>query len=733
MKKISILFIALLLATAVSADDISNFNALVGRLLPNYSSSFAAKKLPAKGYDYFTVSSANGKIEIGGNDANSMAVGLNYYLKYYCNTTVSWYAGDRIDMPKSLPALKEPVTIKARCKNRFFLNYCTFGYTMPWWKWKDWEHFIDWMALNGVNLPLAITGQESIWHKVWTGLGLSDKEVRHYFTGPAHLPWHRMLNIDYWQGDMPMSWLNDQEELQKQIVAREREFNMKPVLPAFAGHVPQELKRIFPNAKINKLGAWAGFSDQYACSFLDPDDTLFPKIQQLFMKQQQAIYGSDHIYGIDLFNEVEPPSFEPNYLHRVANRVYSTLKNVDKSSTWLQMTWLFYFQSKIWTNERIKPYITAYPTNKSILLDYFCEEQEVWKRTDKYFGVPYIWCYLGNFGGNTTLAGDINLVNNRIENTVKNGGKNFAGIGSTLEGLNCNPFMYEYVLEKAWEIDTHKNIAAWTDHIADEHAGKVDNNARAAWQLLVSKVYPQTRSDDHGSMIVVRPIFANYAKDYVSYRPRYKNADLVNALSLMMKVNSNTQAYTTDIVNLTRQMLENYFDTVLGEYQQAYNSNDFVAMKSHEATMTGIINDLERLVATQQGYSMGKWIADARDKGLNNDEKLYYERNARCLLTSWGEKHHPLNDYAARSWSGVLSTYYGVRWSMFFDAVDRAVLKGEKFDDKHYQDYVTDVTNFEERWWHDGIGNFSATPQGDGIAVAHELYSKYLPLINGGK
>jgi alpha-N-acetylglucosaminidase len=234
-------------------------------------------------------------------------------------------------------------------------------------------------------------------------------------------------------------------------------------------------------------------------------------------------------------------------------------------------------------------------------------------------------------------------------------------------------------------------------------------------------------------MIVVRPIFANYAKDYVSYRPRYKNADLVNALSLMMKVNSNTQAYTTDIVNLTRQMLENYFDTVLGEYQQAYNNNDFVAMKSQEATMTGIINDLERLVATQQGYSMGKWIADARDKGLNNDEKLYYERNARCLLTSWGEKHHPLNDYAARSWSGLLSTYYGVRWSMFFDAVDRAVLKGEKFDDKHYQDYVTDVTNFEERWWHDCIGNFSATPQGDGIAVAHELYSKYLPLINGGK
>ena len=41
---------------------------------------------------------------------------------------------------------------------------------MTWWKWSDWEHFIDWMALNGINMPLAITGQEAIWYKVWSKL-----------------------------------------------------------------------------------------------------------------------------------------------------------------------------------------------------------------------------------------------------------------------------------------------------------------------------------------------------------------------------------------------------------------------------------------------------------------------------------------------------------------------------------------------------------------------------------
>ena len=38
-------------------------------------------------------------------------------------------------------------------------------------------------------------------------------------------------------------------ELQKRILEREREFDMTPVLPAFAGHVPAELKTIYPNQK----------------------------------------------------------------------------------------------------------------------------------------------------------------------------------------------------------------------------------------------------------------------------------------------------------------------------------------------------------------------------------------------------------------------------------------------------------------------------------------------------
>jgi len=45
------------------------------------------------------------------------------------------------------------------------------------------------MALNGINLPLAFTGQEAIWEKVYTSLGFSKEDLDKHFAGPAFLAW----------------------------------------------------------------------------------------------------------------------------------------------------------------------------------------------------------------------------------------------------------------------------------------------------------------------------------------------------------------------------------------------------------------------------------------------------------------------------------------------------------------------------------------------------------------
>ena len=725
MKQLFLLAASLLLLAGCAASPDSGpeapaARALAERVLGKDARHFVFRTIDADS-DVFRIETQGRKTVISGNNANSMAVGLNHYLKYFCNVNVGWFVCDEVVLPEKFPVVAEPIEIKARVEERFFLNYCTFGYTMPWWHWDEWEHFIDWMALNGVNLPLAITGQESIWYQVWTELGLSDEEVRNYFTGPAHLPWHRMLNIDRWGGPLPVSWLVGQEKLQKQIVARERELNMKPVLPAFAGHVPPELQRLYPDAQIDRMSDWAGFDEDQWPHFLDPMDPLFPQIQKKFLEKEIEIYGTDHIYGIDLFNEMIPKSWDPEYLARVSRQTYESLAAADPEGTWLQMTWLFYNERQYWTPDKIQPYITSYPADKSLLLDYYCERMEVWQRTDRYYGVPYIWCYLGNFGGNTYLAGNPNEVNKLIENTFANGGENFRGIGSTLEGFDVNPFMYQYIFEKAWDFDTHKDLDAYARVVADSRTGKADENARKAWSILFKEIYHDRSVPGHSPLMNLRPSFGRSSSYHSSVRYTYDNDRLREAIQLLLAADGRGSAYTFDVVNLTRQWLRNNFDTLSFQYKEAYDARDRERLDKTRDRMLAILDEMDRLLGSQTYFLVGKWIADARGWGADATEANYFESNARDLLTSWGDRGNMLTDYANRTLSGLVGSYYKGRWELFFDAVEKSLDAGEPLDEPALTEAYKD---WEYAWWHDRPGSFPSEPVGDGISLARQILSE---------
>lgn len=689
--------------------------ALSKRILGELSGSVEFREMPTPGdgRETFRIENKDGKTLISGTSTSAMTMGLNHYLRYCCKVDVSWYDHDPVRLPQTLPSVESPFTSEARVDKRFFLNYCTFGYTMPWWGWKEWEHFIDWMALNGINLPLAITGQESVWYRVWSELGLTDEEIRSYFTGPAHLPWHRMQNIDRWQGPLPFSWLDGQETLQKKIVARERELGMKTVLPAFAGHVPQAIKRIYPEADIRSLGEWAGFKDPYSCWFLDPMDPLYTKIQKRFLEVQEEMYGTDHIYGIDLFNEVTPPSWEPDYLARVGKQVCESLTKADKDAVWLQMTWLFYYQRKDWTGERIKSYITSYPSERSILLDYYCDYQEVWKMTDSFHGVPFIWCYLGNFGGNSMLKGSFSDTHAKIENVLKNGGPGICGLGGTLEGFDCNPYMFDYVFEKAWEYGKDLTPDEYAAALAERRADG-GSEALQAWKILSEKIY---NGKGHRSPMAIRPDLERCGKTSFE-RNGYRNKDLKTAIELLLKGDGKR----FDLVNMTRQYLANVFQDEMFRYVQALDAKDAGAMKVIRGRVDGIFRDMDDLLGCEPSFLLGRWISDARGWGAGKVEKDYYESNARCLITTWGDRNSSLNDYACREWAGLMSSYYAKRWNMFFDLCEKSVKDGVDFDKEAFNDKVS---AFEKDWWENRRGRFSVKTDNGYVKKVAGILRKY--------
>lgn len=93
-----------------------------------------------------------------------------------------------------------------------------------------------------------------------------------------------------------------------------------PTLSLFFPH------RVFPQVNVTQLGSWGHFNCSYSCSFLlAPGDPVFPLIGSLFLRELTKEFGTDHIYGADTFNEMQPPSSEPSYLTAATAAVYEAM------------------------------------------------------------------------------------------------------------------------------------------------------------------------------------------------------------------------------------------------------------------------------------------------------------------------------------------------------------------------------------------------------------------------
>lgn len=696
---------------------------LCARILPTQSNNIDFVLEEGEG-DSYSLETVDGRLKIGGNNANSLARGLGDYLRDYCKTGVTWWARDKVKEPSELPIIEGRIERNALVGKRFFLNYCTYGYSLAWWKWSDWERLIDWMALHGVTLALANTGQEKVWLETWQEFGLLPEQIREYFTGPAFLPWHRMTNIDSWQGPLPQKWIDEQAELQKKIIARETSLGISPILGSFTGHVPEALKELYPDAQISRLGKWSSFEEEYSAWYLSPTDTLFRSIQRAYLRNQRELFGAaSHIYGVDLFNEVNPPSWEPEYLSEAAKGTYEAISETDPDAVWLQMSWLFWHKRQKWTPERIEAYITPVPKGRLVMLDYYCDLVEIYKQTDNFYGQDFIWSYLGNFGGNTMIAGNMQDISGKIDSVYVAAPSECVGLGCTLEGLDVNPVMYEYVLDRAWE--RVGDDYAWIDSFADRHAGSEDPHVRAAWRIMYDEVQKQT-GGHWVSKIPARPSIDGKA---MWCRPAiaYDNRDLLDAWGeLLLAGDCDTPDYRFDCVNFARQCLDNHFTSLYEGVLEDYGKGDLDEVSRKAALMLDILTDVDTLVAADSYFLLGKWIADARSWGTSPAEKDFYETNARLLLSCWGHKGIGLTDYANRDWNGLIGTYYRPRWEKFLGLLQESLSTGEAFDSEAYLDWCRE---FEWDWAH-SPETLTSIASGDARTLSARLYEKYRGVIS---
>ncbi len=721
MRRILLLFFTsmVMYGCSMSTESDQSVSELAGRLLPdNNSSSFIFEKLSSDS-DFFELEqAADGRIIIRGNNSVSIARGLNHYLRNYCHKSVSWCGNNLSELPVPLPPVREKVRVTASFPYRYYLNYCTYSYSMAFWDWEQWEKEIDRMALQGINMPLmAVYSQYAVWQNTLRRLNFSEDDIRKFLPGAGYEAWWLMGNLEGFGGPVTPEFIARQTDLQQKMLKRMRELEMKPVFQGFYGMVPNALKEKFPNARIKSQGIWCTYQRP---AFLDPTDPLFDKLAAIYYEEQKKLFGEAQFFCGDPFHE--GGTSEGIDVKLAAQKILQAMRKVNSQAVWVLQGW---------QHNPVKELMEGLKPGEAIILDLMACERPQWggvktsmfHKPEGHWNHQWIWCALPNFGGKTGLHGKMSsYASGPVFAKHHPMGKNICGIGTAPEGIGTIPVVYDMVYDMAWRTDSI-HIPQWLDNYTYYRYGTEDNNCNKAWKLLSETIY-ECHNELGGpveSYICARP------SDTIQHVSTWGNAvmfydpmKVVKAWDLLYQSRkrfNHSDTYEYDLTDVTRQVLSDYAKYLHERMVLAFQKKDKERFMEYSGKFLNIIKDEDRLLSTRKEFMLGTWLAEAEKAGCTPEEKRRFVTNAKRLVTTWTDTDSDLHDYANKEWSGLLIDFYLPRWEAYV-TYKTSLLYGKKLP---YPDY----SKMEQEWVLTNSTYLSrVNPEGT-IAVVEDLYKRY--------
>ena len=712
MKKILCLISLFLLGVTLYASPITG---LLERIDKGASRKFVIERLKGE-KDFFELDQKGNKVVVRGNNYVSIATGINWYLKYYAGINLSWN-GMQADLPEVLPPVLKKERHETDLKLRYDFNYCTFSYSMAFWDWKRWEQEIDWMALHGINLPLAMVGTDVVWKNVLEELGYTREEINAFIAGPGFQAWWLMNNLEGWGGPNPDSWYERQEELQKRILKRMREYGIEPVLPGYSGMVPHNAKdRLGLN--VADPGRWNGYPRP---AFLQPTDPQFERIAALYYREMTRLYGKVSYYSMDPFHEGGNTSGVD--LEAAGKAIWKAMKQANPRAAWVVQAW--------GANPRPQM-IRNLPAGDMVVLDLFSESRpqwgdpaSSWYRKEGFGQHDWLFCMLLNYGGNVGLHGKMaHLIEEFYKAKDSSFGKTLKGVGMTMEGIENNPVMYELLCELPWR-EQRFSKDEWLEGYLKARYGKSDSQVSQAWMLLSNTIYncpaASTQQGTHESILCARPSWKAYqVSSWSEMSDYYDPADVIRAAGMMVDAAERFRGnnnFEYDLVDIVRQAVAEKGRLMYRVLVDAYKAGDRELFKLSSDRFLRLILMQDRLLATRSEFKVGRWLESARNLGSTEEEKDWYEWNARVQITTWGNRvaadDGGLHDYAHREWNGLLRGFYYLRWKTWLDEQLKSFEGG--------QPKAIDFYALEEPWTlkHN---SYASEAEGNPVDIACEIY-----------
>lgn len=278
--------------------------------------------------------------------------------------------------------------------------------------------------------------------------------------------------------------------------------------------------------------------------------------------------------------------------------------------------WLFYALSAFWTQDRIQAYLSGVPNNEDLMIiDLFPENQPQWQKTNSYYGKPWIWCQLHDFGGVQGLYGQIeNLTINPIEALAAS--PSMVGMGNCMEGQEGNEIVYDLLLDQAWSASPANTESYFHDWVARRYSGTgvVPEESYAAWEILRKTVYNNTNSNISStvqSFFEAPPNITGMVhlgiptSTVIPYDPQ----DLEKAWILLYNASQansglwGNEAYLCEIVDITRQVLSNRLASVVyPALSEAYLTSSNISQPSTQ--FLGILDTIDTLLSAHPAFSL---------------------------------------------------------------------------------------------------------------------------------
>ena len=773
----------------------------------------------------FALGSDDGKILIKGTTISAITTGLGWYLNNVAKVNIAWNAlnettladnnsGKGLEIKEgevdtsvegkqlskrrrkasrnaepaekpyfdftgiNLPLPSDKEVHVSDAKYRYYLNTCTFGYSMTSWTWTRWQQEIDWMALHGINMPLQLVGLEEVWRKFLTmedangnrKYGYTDEEAKAFVAGPAFIAWWAMNNLEGWGGTAAGSksgynnlpgargvqddaWYARQKKLAKQIVDAQRALGMQPVLPGWSGMVPTNFASKSGYATRGNGGNWAGDFVRPLLLNVNIGADKYAAIAADYYACLKEVMGESQYYSMDPFHEGGGAGTMEDY-----EALYAAMEAAKPGSQWVIQQWQ-------WSATQ-KYSLTAVPAGKLIVLDLFSDGSPAFDGYNGYAPQDAVFCAIPNFGGRSGLMGRLQNV---TDNYFKFKGKyaSIKGIGTAPEAIEQTPVTYDLIYQLPWMNGVKPDVAAWVDNYAEARYGQDNKVVKEAWSLLrqgplnygadgiqgpVEDVWAARPNLDANKASSWGKTLADAGGTYTPARRQmlidavYKLIDQEDELALVdgSIYKSN---YNYDLVEFGGGVMADYaYDLLLGirAAKNAEGTNG-ATYKARRDAFLQLILDMDAFRGTNLNFRLGKWTQEARAaagevEGATTATPDWYEyNNARTILSTWSSPGTNLNDYSYRSWQGLLKDYYYKRWKYYFD---NNCTDGEyKYFEwnwahgKVHEVGQTDFSNVDLTAEQDGhTSKYTREPVGNTVEEAKSMLGKYIiPVTVNGR